>query len=104
VRRTPNLVDTTLSLHDALPILIARSSFVRAVTSRSCGSPSSATINEWYRDARNGAVNPLKTPRPLCSIVDVFPCIGTAARTTDRSEEHTSELQSLRHLVCRLLL
>src|ERR1035441_1671048 len=24
--------------------------------------------------------------------------------TTDRSEEHTSELQSLRHLVCRLLL
>src|SRR5262245_10948532 len=25
-------------------------------------------------------------------------------RDTDRSEEHTSELQSLRHLVCRLLL
>src|SRR5258705_7404546 len=24
--------------------------------------------------------------------------------TTNRSEEHTSELQSLRHLVCRLLL
>src|SRR5258705_10095339 len=33
---------------------------------------------------------------------------GTAgqfsARHHDRSEEHTSELQSLRHLVCRLLL
>src|SRR5205814_9704862 len=27
-----------------------------------------------------------------------------AARGTARSEEHTSELQSLRHLVCRLLL
>src|SRR5437899_8047617 len=26
------------------------------------------------------------------------------ARFSDRSEEHTSELQSLRHLVCRLLL
>src|SRR5262245_11593233 len=26
------------------------------------------------------------------------------ARYVDRSEEHTSELQSLRHLVCRLLL
>src|ERR1035441_8741797 len=26
------------------------------------------------------------------------------ARLADRSEEHTSELQSLRHLVCRLLL
>src|SRR5437899_8535951 len=25
-------------------------------------------------------------------------------RSLDRSEEHTSELQSLRHLVCRLLL
>src|ERR1035441_1360260 len=25
-------------------------------------------------------------------------------RTSQRSEEHTSELQSLRHLVCRLLL
>src|SRR5262245_63910104 len=30
---------------------------------------------------------------------------GPAARSpTGRSEEHTSELQSLRHLVCRLLL
>src|SRR5262245_62410800 len=32
---------------------------------------------------------------------------GTAvvvSRTSTRSEEHTSELQSLRHLVCRLLL
>src|ERR1035438_856485 len=28
----------------------------------------------------------------------------TAQRHTARSEEHTSELQSLRHLVCRLLL
>src|SRR5947199_1967726 len=27
-----------------------------------------------------------------------------AAKTSLRSEEHTSELQSLRHLVCRLLL
>ena len=26
------------------------------------------------------------------------------AQTTDRSEEHTSELQSLPNLVCRLLL
>src|SRR5262245_65353692 len=28
----------------------------------------------------------------------------TPAAGSDRSEEHTSELQSLRHLVCRLLL
>src|SRR5947199_7035250 len=31
-------------------------------------------------------------------------CCGRSAWTTRRSEEHTSELQSLRHLVCRLLL
>src|ERR1039458_1328215 len=29
---------------------------------------------------------------------------GAAQRRQSRSEEHTSELQSLRHLVCRLLL
>src|ERR1039458_10564014 len=29
---------------------------------------------------------------------------GNSGRPTARSEEHTSELQSLRHLVCRLLL
>src|SRR5262245_62620687 len=29
---------------------------------------------------------------------------GQGAPSIDRSEEHTSELQSLRHLVCRLLL
>src|SRR5258705_5766657 len=29
---------------------------------------------------------------------------GRAASCSNRSEEHTSELQSLRHLVCRLLL
>src|SRR5258705_8846387 len=33
------------------------------------------------------------------------PCSACSAKTTPaRSEEHTSELQSLRHLVCRLLL
>src|SRR5437899_9864948 len=30
--------------------------------------------------------------------------LGFSTNRLDRSEEHTSELQSLRHLVCRLLL
>src|ERR1039458_10446881 len=34
---------------------------------------------------------------------DVYPPIFRSV-AGDRSEEHTSELQSLRHLVCRLLL
>src|SRR5258705_2614931 len=33
---------------------------------------------------------------------NIVACLETG--TDDRSEEHTSELQSLRHLVCRLLL
>src|SRR3712207_6994330 len=31
-------------------------------------------------------------------------CSGTAFKSTARSEEHTSELQSRQYLVCRLLL
>src|SRR5947199_9064272 len=31
-------------------------------------------------------------------------CVDSAQRKAWRSEEHTSELHSLRHLVCRLLL
>src|ERR1039458_6135389 len=45
-------------------------------------------------DGRNISGPP---PRPL----DVF---DVHVRGDERSEEHTSELQSLRHLVCRLLL
>src|SRR5437899_1734519 len=36
----------------------------------------------------------------LASLGGPSPCVNAAPR----SEEHTSELQSLRHLVCRLLL
>src|ERR1035438_10576022 len=35
---------------------------------------------------------------------DPIPVLPEGALTMTRSEEHTSELQSLRHLVCRLLL
>src|SRR5947199_2125389 len=38
-----------------------------------------------------------------CAALDHQPDRGTPASAA-RSEEHTSELQSLRHLVCRLLL
>src|SRR5438093_7630348 len=37
-------------------------------------------------------------------VVDDSPVPGTSKRMTPRSEEHTSELQSLTNLVCRLLL
>src|SRR5262245_66012997 len=34
----------------------------------------------------------------------IYPSIDGIIDEAERSEEHTSELQSLRHLVCRLLL
>src|SRR5205814_8499114 len=37
-------------------------------------------------------------------VVGLFDARGSAYDSEIRSEEHTSELQSLRHLVCRLLL
>src|SRR5258705_5107607 len=42
-------------------------------------------------------------PRPDARVADRRPVARWAAHH-GRSEEHTSELQSLRHLVCRLLL
>src|SRR5262245_64603691 len=41
-------------------------------------------------------------PPPCAAVSSYRPGTGNSQRS--RSEEHTSELQSLRHLVCRLLL
>src|SRR5690625_6332701 len=40
----------------------------------------------------------------FCIILDNYSCSGIRMRNKIRSEEHTSELQSRGHLVCRLLL
>src|SRR5438876_2289782 len=80
---TPTLQIYTLSLHDALPIS-ARS------WPRSCHGRE----HRWGRgtgdEGRVDRIHP--SPLPRCS------------RPWHRSEEHTSELQSPVHLVCRLLL
>src|SRR2546429_6022623 len=73
----------TLSLHDALPISPGRGSHRRRsppATARRAARRSSTCGNSW---------------RSISS------CPGRSAK---RSEEHTSELQSRLHLVCRLLL
>src|SRR2546425_6536104 len=66
----------TLSLHDALPI---------SRTTRWLGVEPASTVS---RSARNRSTTG---------------CSGGCTAPT-RSEEHTSELQSLAYLVCRLLL
>src|SRR5436305_4520391 len=68
----------TLSLHDALPILPLHLGVVKGETLR-CG------YHGWAYDCSGKCVD--------------VPYLGR-----ERSEEHTSELQSRPHLVCRLLL
>src|SRR5258705_9095930 len=67
----------TLSLHDALPIL--------------------EIIFLTWRCWSSTPMPKSSTPALLLTMVRSFV-------SNNRSEEHTSELQSLRHLVCRLLL
>src|SRR5689334_24144284 len=70
----------TLSLHDALPI-----------------SPNSAAVSaNWKRRARSCTAS--------CAKRKPAPRARPRVRLPRRSEEHTSELQSQFHLVCRLLL
>src|SRR2546422_1427737 len=68
----------TLSLPDALPISRARVRHAQGVGRR-----------RPHREGKGARATPRKPRRP--------PGLG-------RSEEHTSELQSRLHLVCRLLL
>src|SRR5688572_33180386 len=78
-----------LSLHDALPILT--SALVRP-----CGS---VGMNWWSMPASSSSARARliqSAARPLCAV--------GLAKSTVRSEEHTSELQSQSNLVCRLLL
>src|SRR2546422_3842472 len=80
----------TLSLHDALPI----SSPSGGASRRSAGSSSAASAGRAKRPSA-------RTVRRTSS----WPwCRTSCARRSTRSEEHTSELQSRLHLVCRLLL
>src|SRR5205814_9404793 len=84
-----------LSLHDALPISAARrrSRSARAARRRSDRST---------RRPASPARRPPSAPAPTCIARG---CSSRCRRAAPRrSEEHTSELQSLRHLVCRLLL
>src|SRR5205814_8566824 len=84
----------TLSLHDALPISIAAGGGLL-----------------WRRNWRYWVTVPVLLLAGLMLPMLVLAWIPRAGNFslefvsfTLRSEEHTSELQSLRHLVCRLLL
>src|SRR5947199_10457801 len=71
----------TLSLHDALPIWYA--------------GPATAPLKPGIAELDQVVPPSLLTPATIAR---------APLPVKRRSEEHTSELQSLRHLVCRLLL
>src|SRR5438045_9729425 len=77
----------TLSLHDALPIL---GGMVAAIEK---GFP-----QHEIQDASYEYQKAVERKEKIIVGVNEF------VMEDERSEEHTSELQSLRHLVCRLLL
>src|SRR3712207_7945835 len=77
----------TLSLHDALPI--------SAIPKARC-----AAVD---RHDLQGAPRPLRRRRAP-QTADLHLQRGHRVRELQRSEEHTSELQSRQYLVCRLLL
>src|SRR5947209_8835232 len=72
-----------LSLHDALPILVSRHVAAGNLPVRALAGLSS---NSHTRPPTPGSAQ------------------GPVGRVWERSEEHTSELQSRQYLVCRLLL
>src|SRR5690349_23593626 len=81
----------TLSLHDALPISRASSLGRRS----SSPNPSARFVSSIWRASSSSGV-PMNDARHM---EDTNLALGFG-----RSEEHTSELQSRRDLVCRLLL
>src|SRR2546422_5453245 len=81
----------TLSLHDALPICLQESNDLGAAVPRAVDDLVKPRFVEELRDGDSGD----------CRVGDEW---HHRVAVPTRSEEHTSELQSRLHLVCRLLL
>src|SRR5205814_10228054 len=100
--RTPETY--TLSLHDALPILrerVFRGETLRGIettASKKDGTPVTVSLAAAPLQDAGGRVT-----GTLLIAADLTEMRRLEVQYRQRSEEHTSELQSLRHLVCRLL-
>src|SRR5438045_4623224 len=84
----------TLSLHDALPICAEPGG-------PGCRARGSGPLAQARRALRGARVHHAALRSPARAVPLLFSAPVAGHR---RSEEHTSELQSLRQLVCRLLL
>src|SRR2546425_8486763 len=58
----------------------------------------------WRAQAEGWIGSVITGPIPKSGVSPVWSLINTVVQSAARSEEHTSELQSLAYLVCRLLL
>src|SRR5438093_6168511 len=96
MRYTTTVSISTLSLHDALPIL--EKIFDPFFTTRSMGTGLGLPISVQIMREVGGLITAKNNPGGGATLRVSFPV------PTERSEEHTSELQSLTNLVCRLLL
>src|SRR5207253_6489470 len=92
----------TLSLHDALPILIDGCRFENSSVATSSRIRGDIKSNQLV----DGCLSLRRYEDPGSELYDLpAQRIWSLSGTKDlRSEEHTSELQSRGHLVCRLLL
>src|SRR5205814_10541170 len=92
----------TLSLHDALPIFrLLREHF------ESLRPQGDAMVDQFYSllFSRHPEIRAMFAKTDMeAQRKKFFETLDEIVRHLERSEEHTSELQSLRHLVCRLLL
>src|SRR5205814_2601002 len=69
-----------------------------------CGSPATVDCSRRPGTGAACASSTCRGSRHGSSRREGRRTMPSRSPTTPRSEEHTSELQSLRHLVCRLLL
>src|SRR5262245_35090957 len=94
----------TRSLHDALPICVVDSGGALGATEKP-GDLVEAAAFPFTQQERCPLVVGQLAQRPLeCGALGIEAHRLKVRFHSGRSEEHTSELQSLRHLVCRLLL
>src|SRR5205814_9190967 len=94
----------TLSLHDALPISAARAGRHRLAPKRTVRVSARAAARSSRFHTKHAAPRQSRRARGVASPCAPPPAAIARSRqhkTEARSEEHTSELQSLRHLVCR---
>src|SRR5205814_3066543 len=94
---------SALSLHDALPILVAAAAeLLIGFEVKQYIQPGLPWVRTDARAISRALQNLISNAVKYSGESHVL--IIRAVYQPERSEEHTSELQSLRHLVCRLLL